>query len=70
MSGGLSAAMIDAAIPLPPAGRCIDEARSEVRRRTGAWIHRATVIIQSHNDNIKHERVCGHCNMAAPIVWE
>lgn len=67
--GAVTAGMIDKAIP----PRCLAEAREEVRKRTGAWIHRATIAIQMHNDALEqpgNNGRCHRCGSDASLIWE
>lgn len=66
----VSGLVVDASMPPP---RCLRDARAEAAKRTGAWIHRATVIIQSHNDSIEQEgnqHRCQTCGSDRPLLWD
>jgi len=53
-----------------PLDGCKKEARSWVKARKGAWIHRAVSIIQAHNKSIEKERSCRSCGSSTPLLWE
>jgi hypothetical protein len=69
MSGALSRAMIDAAIPLTG---CRDEALAWIKSRKANSLGRAADIIQAHNKSVEtkgnHGR-CASCGSSASLIW-
>lgn len=51
---------------------CLELARRQLASREGAWIARVVDTIQSHNDNVEHDGVCGYsgCGRSAELLWD
>lgn len=69
MSGAISGAMIDKAIPLDG---CKTEAMAWIKGRRANSLGRAAAIIQAHNASIEQKENYGRCHSCgsnAPLIW-